>query len=797
MKRLFFLKDDSPKHAVLAVLFLFLCMGMSQAVMGQATAYAVSSANVLVRFNTSTPGTVSTIGPVTNLQAGENILGIDFRPATGELYALGSTSRLYTINKTTAAATSVGVLSTSLSGASFGFDFNPTVDRIRIVSNTGQNLRVNPTNGAVTVDGAINGATINVTAAGYSNSFSGATSTTLFDISAATDTLYIQNPPNNGTLAAVGSLGVDVTDVNGFDILSSNGTAFAALTTSSVPLTSLFTINLTSGAATSVGTIGNGLTTYSGFAVEIGSTTNFTVFGVTTANNLIRFNSARSNTILASVAITGLQAGENVLGIDFRPATGQLFALGSTSRLYTINTVTAAATQVGTAGAFTLSGTDFGFDFNPVVDRIRIVSNTGQNLRVNPNDGTLTATDGSLLGQVVAAAYTNNFAGTTSTTLYDIDSGSDSLLIQNPPNNGTLILVGSLGINVTNEAGFDISAGSNNALAALQLNGATSSGLYRIDLTTGAASIIGPIGGSGVIRDIAIGRSTASGSSTATLDFNGDGRTDYAIFRNTNDTWYISPLPNGSFFGGQFGLSSSDILTPGDYDGDGKTDFAVWRISEGMFYVLRSSDQGITYFQWGITGDEPLSRDYDGDGKTDFAVVRRQSNALVWYIVNSSNNSIRIEQFGLADDVAAPGDYDGDGRFDLAVYRGQPGQSATFFVQGSTAGFFTAQWGLGGDIVVPGDYDGDGKTDFAVVRAGTPYVWYVLRSSDRSFTATGFGTKPDFMTQGDYDGDGKTDIAVWAPITGTFNVMRSSTQATTQYQFGLNGDYPVANIFTQ
>lgn len=523
------------------------------------------------------------------------------------------------------------------------------------------------------------------------------------------------------------------------------------------------------------------------------------VYAVSSANVLVRFNTSTPGTLTTIGPVTNLQSGENILGIDFRPATGELYALGSTSRLYTINKATGAATQVGTAGAFTLSGTDFGFDFNPVVDRIRIVSNTGQNLRVNPNDGTLSATDTPLnpgTPLVVAAAYTNNFAGTTSTTLYDIDSGSDSLFIQNPPNNGTLNLVGPLGINVTNEAGFDITAGSNNALAALQLNGATSSGLYRINLTTGAATLIGPIGNNIVVRDIAIGRNTASGAATATLDFNGDGRTDYTIFRNTNNTWFISPLPNGSFSGVQFGLSSSDVLTPGDYDGDGKTDISVWRISEGRFFVLRSSDFGITHFQWGIPGDEPVARDYDGDGKTDFAVVRRQSNGLVWYIVNSSNNNIRIEQFGISDDIAAPGDYDGDGRFDLAVYRGQSGQPATFFVQGSTAGVFTAQWGLGGDIVVPGDYDGDGKTDFAVVRAGTPYVWYVLRSSDRSFTANGFGTKPDFMTQGDYDGDGKTDIAVWNPITGTFSVLRSSTQATTQYQFGLNGDYPVANIFT-
>jgi hypothetical protein len=131
---------------------------------------------------------------------------------------------------------------------------------------------------------------------------------------------------------------------------------------------------------------------------------------------------------MSTVAITGLGAGETILGMDFRPATGQLYALGSTSRIYIINLTTGVATQVGTDGAFTLNGTKFGFDFNPVPDRIRVISNTEQSLRLNPNDGTLTASDIPLAYEPAdpnagtnptagAAAYTNSFAGATSTTL--------------------------------------------------------------------------------------------------------------------------------------------------------------------------------------------------------------------------------------------------------------------------------------------------------------------------------------------------------------------------------------------
>lgn len=533
---------------------------------------------------------------------------------------------------------------------------------------------------------------------------------------------------------------------------------------------------------------------------------NYIVYGVTTTNGLIRFNSARPNTILANTPITGLQSGENILGLDFRPANGQLFALGSTSRIYRIDTVSGAATQVGSAGAFTLTGTNFGFDFNPVPDRIRVTSDNDQNLRLNPNDGTLTMTDGTLAfiagdpnaGQnpnIVGSAYTNSFAGTATTTLYDIDSNLDILAIQNPPNNGTLNTVGALGINVTGEAGFDIAAGSNLALAAFQVAPAASA-LYSINLSTGAATLIAPVGGL-VLRDIAIGRSTASGAATATTDFDGDGRTDYSVFRLSSDTWFVNRSSNNSFFSTAFGTSVTDILTPGDFDGDGKSDIAVWRASNGTFFVLRSSDGGVTQFQWGSPGDEPLPRDYDGDGKTDFAVAREQSGTLVWYIFNSSNASIRIEQFGFSTDFAAPGDYDGDGKFDLAVHRGAPGDPASFFVQGSTAGTSVTLWGLGGDLVVPGDYDGDGRTDFAVVRAGSVYTWFILRSSDLALSAVEFGTKPHFPTQGDYDGDNKTDFSVWDPLTGTFFVLRSGAPGTTvQYRFGQNGDYPVANYDT-
>lgn len=772
------------------LLFVFVFF-TGQAAVQAATVYGVTTSNQLVRFDTATPGTVTTIGAISGLQGGENVLGIDFRPATGQLFALGSTSRLYTINTANGAATHIAPLSTPLSGTDFGFDFNPTVDRIRIVSNTGQNLRVVPDTGAVTVDGVLNPGTPSVTAAAYTNSFNGATATTLYviDNSTSPDTLFIQNPPNNGTLSTPVPLGVDATGVNGFDITTATGIAYAALTVGGVQ--NFYTVNLTTGAATPVGAVGGGVS-LRGIAVEIGALTGFQVYGVTTGNSLVRFNSARPGTLLSTVAITGLQGGESVLGIDVRPATGQLFALGSTSRLYVINPLTGAATQVGTAGAFTLSGTDFGFDFNPTVDRIRVVSNTGQNLRLNPNDGTLTATDGTLnpgTPTVTAAAYTNNFPNTGgATTLYDIDSGTDRLLIQNPPNNGTLVDVGALGVNTTNNTGFDILGGTNTALAAFQVQGETTSKLFNINLATGSAAFVAPIGGTEAIRDIAIGVN----SGNFAVDFDGDRRTDLAVFRPSNNSWLALRSSNNAFIAQPWGNFATDILTPGDYDGDGRTDFAVFR--NGSHFVLRSSDNTFFAFQFGQADDQPVVRDYDGDGRTDFAVVRRGGGLMNWFIAQSATGySFRGVQFGVDTDNPAPGDFDGDGRSDIAVQRGTGGNPAMFFLLQSTLGFRAQEFGIGGDIYVPGDYDGDGKSDINVVRQGTTYSWFTLLSSNGNFRAVQWGAKPHFTAQGDYDGDGRTDVGVWNPINATFFVLRSNNNSVLQAQFGQSDDVPVAS----
>lgn len=443
---------------------------------------ALTNNNVIVKYNARNLTSPISTTPITGLAGSEQIVSIDYRPATGQLYALGSSSRLYFINEESGAATALGSASftPAVSGANASLDFNPTVDRIRLVTESGQNLRLHPELGTVAAtDISIAGnANTRIGAVAYTNSMAGASTTTLYDVDFGEDKLYIQSPPNDGGLQLVGDLTIDFEGQGDFDILADNSQALAVTNNNSV--SKLYTIDLTTGKAVDVGTFGLPV-------ISLAFKTNPVAFAASSDNMLYRFNP--TNPTMNSVAFAGLSGGETVIGLDFRPATGTLYAVTSQSRLMTVNTANGQLTQIGSTLTPALSGTSFGFDFNPTVDRIRLVSNTGQNLRLHPDLGTVVFTDGNLnpgTPVVNAAAYTNNFAGSTTTSLFVIDASTDMLYLQNPPNNGTLVAVGALGFNVEAENGFDIGGSSNMAFALLKVNGVTS--VYAINLTTGTAT---------------------------------------------------------------------------------------------------------------------------------------------------------------------------------------------------------------------------------------------------------------------------------------------------------------------
>ncbi|WP_425251644.1 DUF4394 domain-containing protein [Janthinobacterium sp. NFX145] len=476
--------------------------------------FVLTASNKLLSFDRAAPATIRSTVTVTGLQAGENLLGIDFRPADGQLYGVGSTGRIYTLNGVTGAATVKATLAadagdatapyTALAGTEFGVDFNPVADRLRIVSNTGQSLRINVDTGATTTDGNINGGAGNtaITAAAYTNSFAGTASTTLFVIDAANATLYTQNPPNNGTLASAVPLGVAATGVAGFDIDARANTGYAVMTVAGVR--NLYTLNLAASTAPATLVAAIGVTEeLRGIALKAPAAP--VAYGLTDDNRIVSFKTATPNTLDANVAVTGLAAGERLLGFDIRPKDGLLYGISSAGRIVTIAPDTGAVTVKATLAAdaadasapyTAIAGTAFGVDFNPVADRLRVIGNTGQSLRINVDTGA-TTTDGAVnragaAPVVTAAAYSNSFAGTTSTMLFDIDTASASLALQNPPNDGTLVNVGALGVAVAGDVGFDIAGGANGlALAVLRTSATGPSSLYRIDLATGAAVLSG------------------------------------------------------------------------------------------------------------------------------------------------------------------------------------------------------------------------------------------------------------------------------------------------------------------
>jgi subtilisin-like proprotein convertase family protein len=278
-----------------------------------------------------------------------------------------------------------------------------------------------------------------------------------------------------------------------------------------------------------------------------------------------------------------------------------------------------------------------------------------------------------------------------------------------------------------------------------------------------AAVVFGLAGDVPVLRPEAVGDVNADGSSDVAGylgDYDGNGRTDIAVFRPSTGQWFVQ---NQAAV--QFGLPG-DIPVPGDYDGNGTTERAVFRPSSSTWFV---QNQGSVPF--GAPGDIPVPADYDGNGTTDRAVFRPATGE--WIVQNQAT-----VQFGLPGDVPVPGDYDGNGTTDRAVYRPSNG---LWFVQNQA----TVQFGLPGDIPLRGDFNGDGLMDRAVFRPSTGF-WFVHNQS-----AVQWGLPGDIPVPGDFNGDGLMDRAVFRPSNGTWFIQNQVT-----VQWGLPGDLPASRAYS-
>jgi len=301
------------------------------------------------------------------------------------------------------------------------------------------------------------------------------------------------------------------------------------------------------------------------------------------------------------------------------------------------------------------------------------------------------------------------------------------------------------------------------------------------------------------------------------LDFDGDGRTDLALYREGSRSLDVAPQPSyWYYFNTRTGTSHAfqwgrtlDIPAPADFDNDGKTDTAIyrwWNFDIGdtnewwVYTTAHGQNDVITIYE---PGYHKFNRNYIGDGKAEIGqlyqinvsqIPNEPCLLSVYFIGDATGNSLR-KVIGDACNVIptpVPGDYNNDGYSEIAVFNNQtfkvwlPPYSA-----GTTAPDIIQTLDI--ENPVPGDYDGDGKTDFAGTKSRSGrLVWVIKNSSDGKERQLDFGFATDKPVPGDYDGDGKTDIAIWRTSDGTWWILNSSTGALSIWTYGLPTDTPLA-----
>jgi hypothetical protein len=540
-------------------------------------------------------------------------------------------------------------------------------------------------------------------------------------------------------------------------------------------------------------------------------------FAVTDAHALIRFDTAAPGTIQRSVPVTGLDPADQVRDVDFRPATGQLYALSvrdtpgpDEGRIYRIDPATGAATALGATpfSASLADGAAYGMDVNPKLDHIRIVNSADQNFRVNARTGALIFADVALDNSsgsesVLSIAYSDNFAGpawTGVTTLYGIDAAAGSLVRLgavdaagknglDTPDGGQVSTVGTIPFDLGGgPVAFDFGSVLDGAYLTAAVGGQTS--LYRIDPTGGAATLVGPIGdGQSVLR----GLSVAPRSVRVTGTDVGGGPHVRVYDGATGELQFDISAYDPAFRGG-VRVASGDVNRDGVPDvitAPGPGGGPHVRVFSGVdgaplggpvaSFLAYESD-----FRGGLT---VAAGDVNGDGFSDIITGTGAGGGPLVKVFSGADGSLLsaffayVAAFRGGVNVTA-GDLNGDLRADIVTGAGVGGGPHVRSFDGSTFSpfpnnafnFFPYDPAFrGGVSVAVGDLDGDGRADVITApgAGGGPHV--------RAFSGATGGSLANFLaydarfTGGvrvaaiDVNGDGRQDL-VTAPGRGGHQV---------------------------
>ena len=286
-------------------------------------------------------------------------------------------------------------------------------------------------------------------------------------------------------------------------------------------------------------------------------------------------------------------------------------------------------------------------------------------------------------------------------------------------------------------------------------------------------------------------------STSAPFDYDGDGKSDYSVYRPADATWHLAYSGDGTYHVRPFGFPGQIWIVPADYDGDGITDIADIRCCSdfdlgqlGAWVIWNSFTNTTSGRERYFEGNErAVPADYDGDGKADMAYWNSSNG--IWQIFLSESGWERNQQWGLPGDKPVPADFDGDGRSELVVWR--PSEGRWYVLNLVNGGFGYLDWGLPGDIPIAGDFSGDGRADFGVYRP-SDNTWHRLHTDDFSIAARQWGLPGDIPTPGDYDGDGRLDLAVYRPSENRWYALTHDGQILSQ-QFGLDGDIPTESAY--